>query len=124
MAKFMSVEIYCQKNKDKGEKIMLLFGSAAKEAGKNKPFEKFISEEIERTKVAKENGNLDDVIQNKKLNAIMSRVTDYDGMGDYEASRLGLIYNNLAPDDISHPISAKMVRNFLEIVSKQNPDDY
>ena len=124
MAKFMSVEIYCQKNKDKGEKIMLLFGSAAKEAGKNKPFEKFISEEIERTKVAKENGNLDDVIQNKKLNAIMSRVTDYDGMGDYEASRLGLIYNHLAPDDISHPISAKMVRNFLEIVSKQNPDDY
>ena len=103
---------------------MLLFGSAAKEAGKNKPFEKFISEEIERTKVAKENGNLDDVIQNKKLNAIMSRVTDYDGMGDYEASRLGLIYNHLAPDDISHPISAKMVRNFLEIVSKQNPDDY
>ena len=124
MAKFMSVEIYCQKNKDKGEKIMLLFGSAAKEAGKNKPFEKFISEEIERTKVAKENGNLDDVIQNKKLNAIMSRVTDYDGMGDYEASRLGLIYNHLAPDDISHPISAKMVRNFLEIVSKQTPDDY
>lgn len=85
MAKFMSVEIYCQKNKDKGEKIMLLFGSAAKEAEKNKPFEKFISEEIERAKVAKENGNLDDVIQNKKLNAIMSRVTDYDGMGDYEA---------------------------------------
>ena len=85
---------------------MMLFGSALKE--NNKHFEKINSREPERT-----------------LASIKSRVTDCEGMDDYEVARLGLIYNRLAPDDTSYPISAKMVKEFMEKVREQNnPDDY
>lgn len=106
----------------------LLFGSAATAARNlrgEEYFNKMIGEVANRTKVAEKKIGLENDNQLKKLNSILERVTEFEGMDAYEAEQLGLIYNNLAPDDISHPISAKMVKAFLEqTVKVQKPEAY
>lgn len=106
----------------------LLFGSAATAARNlrgEEYFNKMIGEVANRTKVAEKKIGLENDNQLKKLNSILERVTEFEEMDAYEAEQLGLIYNNLAPDDISHPISAKMVKAFLEqTVKVQKPEAY
>lgn len=106
----------------------LLFGSAATAARNlrgEEYFNKMIGEVANRTKEAEKKIGLENDNQLKKLNSILERVTEFEGMDAYEAEQLGLIYNNLAPDDISHPISAKMVKAFLEqTVKVQKPEAY
>lgn len=105
---------------------MMLFGSALGNARGEDYFEKMVSEAVKQTNEAKQKmAKAENASQLIKVNSIMERVTDFEGIAPYEAKQLGLIYNNLAPDDISHPISAKMVKNFLErVVKVQNPEAY
>ncbi len=102
---------------------MMLFGSATKT--RNDSFEKMVNEAINRTNEIKETIGVKTAIQQRKLNSVMGRIIDFEDMDEYEAKKMGLIYNNLAPDDTKNPISAKMVKDFLENVVKiQNPEAY
>ena len=102
---------------------MMLFGSATKT--RNDSFEKMVNEAINRTNEIKETIGVKTAIQQRKLNSVMGRIIDFEDMDEYEAKQMGLIYNNLAPDDTKNPISAKMVKDFLEnIVKVQNPEAY
>lgn len=107
---------------------MKLFGSAAvaeRNLRGEDYFNKMIGEAVKRTKEAEKKIGLEDDIQLRKVNSVMARVTEFEEMDSYEAEQLGLMYNNLAPDDISHPISAKMVKAFLEkTVKVQRPEAY
>ena len=101
----------------------MLFGSATKT--RNDSFEKMVNEAINRTNEIKETIGVKTAIQQRKLNSVMGRIIDFEDMDEYEAKKMGLIYNNLAPDDTKNPISAKMVKDFLENVVKiQNPEAY
>lgn len=112
------------KNKTKGEKTMEMFGSARDLRGEDY-FNKMVNEAINRTKKAKDEIGLENAIQQRKLNSVMGRIIDFEDMDEYEAKQMGLIYNNLAPDDTKNPISAKMVKDFLEnVVKVQTPEAY
>lgn len=129
MAKFsLCRENIAKKHKKRRKNIMILFGSAATAARNlrgEEYFNKMIGEVANRTKEAEKKIGLENDNQLKKVNSILERVTEFEGMDAYEAEQLGLIYNNLAPDDISHPISAKMVKAFLEqTVKVQKPEAY
>ena len=103
---------------------MEMFGSARDLRGEDY-FNKMVNEAINRTKKAKDEIGLENAIQQRKLNSVMGRIIDFEDMDEYEAKQMGLIYNNLAPDDTKNPISAKMVKDFLEnIVKVQNPEAY
>lgn len=103
---------------------MEMFGSARDLRGEDY-FNKMVNEAINRTKKAKDEIGLENAIQQRKLNSVMGRIIEFDEMDEYEAEQMGLIYNNLAPDDTKNPISAKMVKDFLENVVKiQNPEAY
>lgn len=94
----------------------MLFGSA-KTTRECDSFEEMVDKAVKRTNEIKTIG-VENVIRNKKLSSIMERITDCEGMEEYEAKRYGLMYNSLAPDDLRHPISARMMKNFLENVVK------
>lgn len=103
---------------------MEMFGSARDLRGEDY-FNKMVNEAINRTKKAKDEIGLENAIQQRKLNSVMGRIIDYEDMDEYEAKQMGLIYNNLAPDDTKNPISAKMVKDFLEnVVKVQTPEAY
>lgn len=107
---------------------MMLFGSTsvvARDLREDDYFNKMVDEAINRTKEVEKNIGLENAIKLRKVNSILERIVDYEDMDEYEAEKIGLIYNNLAPDDISHEISAKMVKKFLEeTVKVQNPEAY
>ena len=103
---------------------MEMFGSARDLRGEAY-FEKMVSEAVNRTQKVKNKMGLENAIKLRKLNSVMERVIEIEGMDSYEAEQLGLMYNNLAPDDTSHEISAKMMKAFLEETVKiQNPEAY
>lgn len=112
------------KIKQKEKKIMEMFGSARDLRGEDY-FNKMVNEAISRTNEIKETIGIKTAIQQRKLNSVMERIVDFEDMTEYEAKMMGLMYNNLAPDDTSHKISAKMVKSFLENVVKiQDADAY
>ena len=103
---------------------MEMFGSARDLKGEDY-FNKMVNEAINRTHKIKETIGVKTAIQQRKLNSVMGRIIEFNEMDEYEAKQMGLIYNNLAPDDTKNPISAKMVKDFLEnIVKVQNPEAY
>ena len=103
---------------------MEMFGSARDLRGEDY-FNKMVNEAIDRTRKVRNKMGLENAIKLKKLNSVMERVIEIEEMDSYEAEQLGLMYNNLAPDDTSHEISAKMMKVFLEgTVKIQNPEAY
>lgn len=86
---------------------------------------KIANEAINRTQEIKKTMSAENAILYERVTSVMDRVIDFEEMDSYEAAKYGLMYNNLAPDDINHKISAKMVKDFLEETVKiQNPEAY
>ena len=83
---------------------MEMFGSARDLRGEDY-FNKMVNEAINRTKKAKDEIGLENAIQQRKLNSVMGRIIEFDEMDEYEAKQMGLIYNNLAPDDTKNAVS-------------------
>lgn len=104
---------------------MMLFGSAARKVEKGQSYEAMVAEAINKVKETKKGIGIEKAISFRKTNAIMERIIDIEGIDEYTARKLGLMYNNLAPDDLYQPISVKMMLQFLEnVVKKQNPEAY
>lgn len=86
---------------------------------------KIANEAINRTQEVKKTMSAENAILYERVTSVMDRVIDFEEMDSYEAAKYGLMYNNLAPDDIKHKISTKMVKDFLEETVKfQNPEAY
>ena len=104
---------------------MMLFGSAARKVDKGQSYDAMVAEAINKVKETKKGIGIEKAISFRKTNAIMERIIDIEGIDEYTARKLGLMYNNLAPDDLYQPISVKMMLQFLEnVVKKQNPEAY
>ena len=56
------------------------------------------------------------------LKVVFSRIIDAEGIEEYEAKRLSLIYIDLAGEDPNSKISVKMMKQFLEEVVRPNSD--
>ena len=84
-----------------------------------KKFNQMLEESIQKAKEAKAKFEKDP--KNETLEHLLDRVVDYEGMDPYEVQQLALIYMGLAPNDYTHQISIRMVKDFLKnVVEKDN----
>ena len=132
MAKFSLCREIAKKNKKKEKLIMeLLFGSAATAARNvrgEEYFNKMIEEAVKQKNLKSSNIQTEksqEESEEQKLEKLVKRAVERDGVSEYEVEQLVLIYKDLAPEDTESPISIKMLNKFLEnVVKPASPTGY
>lgn len=91
---------------------------------KEMELDRMVSEAVRLVEEAKKKAEKSNESETK-LNRLLERVVEYEDFTTYEVQQLALMYMNLAPEDISEPISIKMMDGFLkEVVEKNYPEEY
>ena len=109
----------------------LLFGSAATAARNvrgEEYFNKMIEEAVKQKNLKSSNIQTEksqEESEEQKLEKLVKRAVERDGVSDYEVEQLVLIYKDLAPEDTESPISIKMLNEFFEnVVKPASPTGY
>ena len=110
---------------------MILFGSAATAARNvrgEEYFNKMIEEAVKQKNLKTSNIQTEksqEESEEQKLEKLVKRAVEREGVSDYEVEQLVLIYKDLAPEDTESPISIKMLNEFFEnVVKPASPTGY